>query len=130
MLERFPAGGPAIFGGDLNTTTVELIDPKSARIVLRDMLLNSRRFRHPRKYEPLLARLEAAGLSTRGANAEGRATFTFSRFVPPWMRPKLDWIALRDLKPVDGSACVIRARPGFFAPRVSDHDFISVDVLM
>ena len=31
-----------------------------------------------------LARLEAAGLSPHGANAEGRATFTFARIVPPW----------------------------------------------
>lgn len=130
VLERFPSAGPAIFGGDLNTTTVELINPASARIVLRDMLLNSRRFRYPWEHEPLLARLEAAGLSTRGANAEGRATFTFTRLVPPWMRPKLDWIALRDLKPAEGSARVIPARPGFFAPRVSDHDFITVDVVM
>jgi len=128
MLERFPSDGPAIFGGDLNTTTVELLNPASARIVLREMILNSRRFRHPQAYEPLLARLEAAGFATRGANAEGRATFTFTRLVPPWMRPKLDWIALRDLEPVDGSARMIPARPGFFAPRVSDHDFIAVDV--
>jgi len=128
MLARFPGDGPAIFGGDLNTTTVELIHPKSARIVLREMLLNSRRFRNPREHEPLLERLEDAGFATRGANAEGRATFTFSRIVPPWMRPKLDWIALRGLEPVRGSARVITARPGFLATRVSDHDFIAVDV--
>ena len=128
MLEDFPANGPLIFGGDLNTTTVELINPADARIVVRDMLFNSRRFRHPAPYEPLLARLDAAGLATRGANAEGRATFTFSRMVPLWMRPKLDWLALRDLEPVPHSARVTPARPGFFAPRVSDHDFISVDV--
>ncbi len=130
MLERFPSEGPAIFGGDLNTTTVELINPASGSIVLREMLLNSRRFRHPQAHEPLLARLEAAGFVTRGANADGRGTFTFTRLVPPWMRPKLDWIALRDLVPVDGSARVIPARPSFFAPRVSDHDFIAVDVMI
>jgi len=128
MLEDFPSDGPMIFGGDLNTTTVELLNPSSARIVMRDMLLHSRRFRHPEAYEPLLARLAAAGFETRGANAEGRATFTFSRIIPPWMRPKLDWLALRELHPVPGSAGVVPARPGFFAPRVSDHDFIAVDV--
>jgi endonuclease/exonuclease/phosphatase family metal-dependent hydrolase len=128
MLEDFPSDGPAIFGGDLNTTTVELLNPAAARVVMRDMLLNSRRFRHPAAYEPLLARLAAAGFETDGANAEGRATFTFSRIVPPWMRPKLDWLALRGLSPMEGSARVIPARPGIFAPRVSDHDFIAVDV--
>jgi endonuclease/exonuclease/phosphatase family metal-dependent hydrolase len=128
MFEGFPPAGPAIFGGDLNTTTVELINPASIPMVLRGMLLNSKRFRHPEAYEPLLARLSAAGFEIRGANAEGRATFTFGRAIPPWMRPKLDWIALRGLSPVPGSARVIPARPGFFARRVSDHDFIAVDV--
>ncbi|HLX37107.1 MAG TPA: endonuclease/exonuclease/phosphatase family protein [Candidatus Binataceae bacterium] len=129
MLEDFPAHGPMIFGGDLNTTTVELLNPADARMVLRDMLLlNSRRFRYPEAYEPLLTRLRDAGLETRGANVEGRATFTFARIIPPWMRPKLDWLALRELHPVAGSARVIPARPGFFAPRVSDHDFIAIDV--
>jgi endonuclease/exonuclease/phosphatase family metal-dependent hydrolase len=128
MLEDFPSDGPMIFGGDLNTTTVELLNPASARIVVRDMLINSRRFRHPEAHEPLLARLAAAGFETRGANVDGRATFTFSRMIPPWMRPKLDWLALRGLHPVPGSAHVIPARPGFFAPRVSDHDFIAVDI--
>jgi hypothetical protein len=128
MLDGFPAGEPAIFGGDLNTTTVELINPASFPVVVREMLFNSQRFRHPHAHEPLLQRLGEAGFEVRGANDEGRATFTFSRLVPPWMRPKLDWIALRGLEPVPGSAMVIPARPGFFAPRVSDHDFIAVDV--
>ena len=64
------------------------------------MLFNSKRFRHPHAHEPLLARLGEAGFEMRGANVEGRPTFTFARTVPPWMRPKLDWIALRGLKPV------------------------------
>ena len=128
ILEQFPAQGPAIFGGDLNTTTVELLDPSSARVVVREMLFHSQRFRDPRAHEPLLGRLEAAGFATRGANVEGRPTFTFARIVPPWMRPKLDWLALRGLEAVPGSARVIPARPGFFASRVSDHDLIAVDV--
>jgi endonuclease/exonuclease/phosphatase family metal-dependent hydrolase len=128
MLEGFPPECPAIFGGDLNTTTVELMNPTSYSIVLREMLLNPTRFRDPQAHEPLLARLGEAGFEVRGANAEGRATFMFSRLVPPWMRPKLDWLALRNLEPVPGTARVIPARPGFFARRVSDHDFIAVDV--
>jgi hypothetical protein len=46
------------------------------------------------------------------------------------MRPRLDWIALRELQPIPGSAAVIPARPGFFSERVSDHDFIAVDVAL
>jgi endonuclease/exonuclease/phosphatase family metal-dependent hydrolase len=130
MLENFPSPGPAIFGGDLNTTTVELHNRASFRMVAREMLLNSKRFRHPHAHEPLLARLAASGFAIGGANVEGRATFTFARMVPPRMRPKLDWIALRGLQPVAGSARVIPARPGFLAARVSDHDFIAVDVAL
>jgi len=128
ILIMLDSEGPAIFGGDLNTTTVELINPVSVQVVLREMLLNSKRFRHPHAHEPLLARLGESGFEVRGANADGRSTFTFARVVPPWMRPKLDWIALRGLEPVAGSAIVIPARAGFFASRVSDHDFIAVDV--
>src|SRR5262249_37007329 len=127
MLESFP-DGPAIFGGDLNTTTVELTDPSSFRLVLREMLLNSKRFRYPQSREPLFARLSDAGFEIRGANADGRPTFTFVRPIPPWMRPKLDWIALRGLKPMPGSAMVIPARTGLLAQRASDHDFIAADV--
>jgi endonuclease/exonuclease/phosphatase family metal-dependent hydrolase len=128
MLERFPSGLPAIFGGDLNTTTVELLNRSHFQRVAREMLFNSKRFRHPHPHEPLLSRLGEAGFELRSVNVEGRPTFTFARAVPPWMRPKLDWIALRGLKPIPGSAMVISARPGFFASRVSDHDFIAVDV--
>ncbi len=128
MLEGFPADGRMIFGGDLNTTTVDLSEPKSARRVVGQMMFHGKRFRDPFAYEPLLARLTAAGFELGGANSHGRPTFTFIRAIPPWMRPKLDWIALRGLSPVDGSAKVIPARPSFFSARVSDHDFIAVDV--
>jgi endonuclease/exonuclease/phosphatase family metal-dependent hydrolase len=128
LLEQVPQAGPAIIGGDLNTTTMELTRAEHARAVVREMLLNSRRFRHPIPHEPLFGRLAHAGFEVEGANAEGRATFTFSRLIPPWLRPRLDWIALRELRPVPGSAAVIPARPHLLSPRVSDHDFIVVDV--
>lgn len=128
LLEGFPPRGPAIIGGDLNSTTVELVRADALSLVIREMLLNSRRFRWPQEYEPLFERLRSAGFEVRGANAEGIPTFTFSRLVPPWMRPRLDWIALRNLQPVAGSAAVIQARPNFFSQRVSDHDFILTDI--
>ncbi len=128
LLADFPPDGPAIIGGDLNTTTVELTRFKHAVSVARLMLSNSRRFRSPISYEPLFRRLGEAGFEVRGANADGRGSFTFSRMIPPWLRPRLDWIALRELRAVAGSAAVISARPGFASPRVSDHDFVMVDV--
>ena len=129
-LEQFPAAGPAIFGGDLNTTTTGLADARALAMTAVRMIVNSRRFRHPEPYEPLFDVLRDAGLEVRGANAEGRATFTFTKFVPPWLRPRLDWIALRELRPVKHSAVVVPARTSLPAPRFSDHDFIAVDVLI
>jgi endonuclease/exonuclease/phosphatase family metal-dependent hydrolase len=128
VLEGVTPKGRTIFGGDLNTTTVQLMTREDFQMVFREMIVNPKRFRNPRPYEPLFGRLSEAGFEVRGANAEGRPSFTFTRLIPPWMRPRLDWIALRELQPIPGSAAVIPARPSFFSARVSDHDFIAVDV--
>jgi endonuclease/exonuclease/phosphatase family metal-dependent hydrolase len=127
-LASFPRTGPAIFGGDLNTTTLELGSPRGMAHLVRHLVLNPRRFRQPELHEPLFERLRESGLVIDGANEAGRSTFTFARAIPPFMRPKLDWIAVRDLKPVAGSARVIPARRSFFSTRISDHDFIAVDL--
>jgi len=123
-LEGFPAGAAAIIGGDFNTTTVNLGSRVSFIKVMALFLLQSYRFRNPQKWEPLFERLREAGFDTAGANVSGTATFTPSRLVPPIVRPKLDWLALRSLKPLAGSAMVVPPRISLFAPRFSDHDFI------
>ncbi|HJU28953.1 MAG TPA: endonuclease/exonuclease/phosphatase family protein [Candidatus Binataceae bacterium] len=127
-LAAFPNGVPAIFGGDLNTTTVELHAPHAFRAAALKFLLPPARLRRPQSWEALFERLAEAGFSIEGANAIGKPTFTFFRAIPPFMRPKLDWIALRALKPVPGSAAVVPARLSFAGPRISDHDFIVCDV--
>jgi len=123
-LDGFPADGAAILGGDLNTTTVDLSSPASFIKVMALSLLQARRFRTPQRWEPLFERLRDAGFDTTGANVCGASTFTPSRLVPPMVRPKLDWLALRGLKPVAGSAAVVPARRFWFSPRFSDHDFV------
>jgi hypothetical protein len=127
-LAGFPPGLPAIFGGDLNTTTVDLRGPRAFQAAALKFLRQPRRLRQPQLWEPLFARLAEAGFSIDGANRPGKPTFTFFRAIPPFMRPKLDWIALRELKPVIGSAAVVPARLSFSGPRISDHDFIVCDV--
>lgn len=129
-LAAFPSGLPAIFGGDLNTTTVDLHDRRAFQDAALKFLLRPKRLRHPQSWEPLFERLDEAGFSIDGANQPGKPTFTFSRAIPPFMRPKLDWIALRDLTPVPGSAAVVPARVSFAGPRISDHDFIVCDVMI
>jgi Endonuclease/Exonuclease/phosphatase family len=128
LLGRLPSAGPMILGGDFNTTTTELSGPVAAVGVVAHMLFHARRFRSPESREQLFGHLAARGFSIDGANAHGRPTFTFTRLIPPFFRPKLDWFALRGLRPVAGSAAVIPARPSFFSRRASDHDFIAVDI--
>src|SRR5215469_1343123 len=127
-LEEFPRDCPAVFGGDLNTTTMKL---SSGRLILETtvrMLLTPQRFRAPQAHEPLFERIEAHGFTTDEANVPSKSTFTFHRAIPPHFRPKLDWIAMRGVRPVAGSARVVPARYSFFGPRVSDHDFVMVDI--
>jgi endonuclease/exonuclease/phosphatase family metal-dependent hydrolase len=127
-LAGLPASGPAIVGGDLNTTTTELATTSAMLRTFARMAVNPWRFRAPQSYEPLFKRMAAAGLRIDGVNAMGKPTFTFGRVIPPIFRPKLDWLAVRDLEPVQGSAAVIQARPSFLSLRVSDHDFVTAEV--
>jgi endonuclease/exonuclease/phosphatase family metal-dependent hydrolase len=139
LLERLAPAGVAgsagcadatILGGDFNTTTTALDTRSAFAMVAARMARRPWRFRYPERYEPLFEHLARAGFDLRGANAPGKATFTFNRAIPPPLRPKLDWIALRGLEPSPGSARVVAARASFFGPRVSDHDFVMCEVLL
>ncbi|MGH7932693.1 MAG: endonuclease/exonuclease/phosphatase family protein [Candidatus Binataceae bacterium] len=123
-LAAIPDAAAVLIGGDFNTTTVDLRDRRALLHTARRMIMNPRRFHHPESYEPLFEHLSEAGFEIDGANALGRPTFTFARALPPWLRPKLDWIALKGLNAVGGSARVVAARPSFVSRRLSDHDFL------
>ena len=128
VLEQLARAGATILGGDFNTTTTGLATARDLAMVAVRMARHPWRFRYPERYEPLFADLARAGFEVRGANLRGRPTFTFHRAIPPALRPKLDWIALRNLEPVPRSARVVAARESFFSPRVSDHDFVMCEV--
>jgi endonuclease/exonuclease/phosphatase family metal-dependent hydrolase len=128
FLEGLPAAGPAIVGGDFNSTTIELRGARGMIMAMMQLALTPRRFRMPMRYEPLFAQLAEKNFRIEGANAMGKPTFTFSGAVPRWARPKLDWIALRELEPVEGSAAVVPAKTSLFGRRISDHDFITCKV--
>jgi endonuclease/exonuclease/phosphatase family metal-dependent hydrolase len=116
---------PAVIGGDFNTTTVNLIDPRDRRALLARLPIEPRRLRAPERHEPLFEVLEREGFDYRHANVPLAPTFTPSGLLPRFMRPKLDWIALRGLKAVAGSAHVTPAR--HWLKRFSDHDFVVCD---
>jgi endonuclease/exonuclease/phosphatase family metal-dependent hydrolase len=115
---------PAIIGGDLNTTTMDMDRRRAMLRAAAAILARPRRFREPQRYEPLFDRIREHGFSIEGANVPAVPTFTFSRLVPPRWRPKLDWIAARGIQPIAGSATVVPARTSIFGRRVSDHDFV------
>ena len=127
-LESFPASGRAIFGGDLNTTTTELSSRAMMLATARQMIANPARFRAPEAYEPLFDHLRERGLEIEGANVANRGTFTFSGLIPRSMRPKLDWLAVRELRPIAGTAAVVTPRSPILLRRASDHDFVTVDL--
>jgi hypothetical protein len=115
---------PAIIGGDLNTTTLDMDRRFELPRACLALALRPRRFRHPERHEPLFERIRAHGFSIEGANVRGAPTFTMSGIIPrPW-RPKLDWLAARGLHPVSGTAAVVPARSPGFGRRLSDHDFV------
>ena len=127
-MAAFPSRGRAIFGGDLNTTTTELAGASSLVGVAAHMIASPRRFRAPELHEPLFERIKEGGLEIDGVNVKYRSTFTFSGAIPRLMRPKLDWLAVRGLRPVAGTAAVIAPKHSLFSRRASDHDFVTVDL--
>jgi endonuclease/exonuclease/phosphatase family metal-dependent hydrolase len=129
-MASFPPRGRAIFGGDLNTTTTELKGLRGIAAVAAKLIASPRRFRAPEALEPLFERIRERGLETDGVNVKYRATFTFSGLIPRVMRPKLDWLAVRGLRAVAGSAAVIAPKTSIFSRRASDHDFVMVDLEM
>jgi len=93
----------------------------------RQMITNPGRFRAPQAYEPLFECLRDHGLEIDGVNVPNRPTFTFSGLIPRSMRPKLDWLAVRDLAARSWNGGVRPAAvSGSAAPVVSDHDFVAV----
>ena len=128
FLAALPSEGPALVGGDWNTTTLDLGTPTALFTQGWRLLLQPARLRTPERYEPLFDRLAQAGFDIRGVNVPHKSTFTFSRVIPPILRPKLDWIAHRELRPVPNTAAIIRAQPSLLSARVSDHDFVTCEV--
>lgn len=115
---------PMVIGGDFNTATIDMDRRWSLLRAGAAIISHPARFHEPRPHEPLFARIREHGFSLEGANVMGVPTFTVSRIVPPRWRPKLDWIAARGIRPLDGSAAIIPARTSILGRRISDHDFV------
>src|SRR5512146_108855 len=128
FIAALPVHGAALIGGDFNSTTVDLSSRTSVLNAISKIVLNPSRFRSPETYEPLFEQLHEAGFDFRSTNVPFKPTFTFSSAVLPFLRPKLDWLAVRQLSAIPGSASIVRANPYLFGRRVSDHDFVMCEI--
>ncbi len=127
LIAAIPTDGPAVIGGDFNTATIDLSRPREfARLAFR-LLREPRRLQRSEAYEPLFAQLIRAGFTFEGANLPLVPTFTPAAPVPRFIRPKLDWVAARGLRPLPDSAWVVCATRSW-SRRISDHDFIACDL--
>lgn len=133
FLRAMPLRGPAIVGGDFNTTTIDLSgSPGRARMaatLMAKLMTRPWRMRVADRYEPLFAELARTGFSYRAANSLRHPTFTPAALLPRALRPRLDWIALREVEPIAGSGQVVSAASGLFR-RISDHDFVVCEVAL
>jgi len=111
FIAALPVHGAALIGGDFNTATLDLSGRSGLLKALLKSILQPSRFRSPETHEPLFQHLHKAGFDFRSTNVPLEPTFTFNSAVPPFLRPKLDWLAVRQLSAVPGSASVVRARP-------------------
>jgi hypothetical protein len=128
FIAALPVDGSALIGGDFNSTTVDLSSPTSVLNAISEIARRPSRLRSPEQYEPLFEQLGEAGFDFRSANVPFKPTFTLNRTVLPFLRPKLDWLAIRRLSAIPGSASIVSATPHFFRRRVSDHDFVMCEI--
>jgi len=127
LIAAIPTHGPAVIGGDFNTTGADLSRPRElARLALR-LLREPRWLQRPESHEPLFEQLIRVGFTFEGANLPLAPTFAPAAPVPRFIRPKLDWVATRGLRPLPHSARVVCATRSW-SRRISDHDFIACDL--
>jgi endonuclease/exonuclease/phosphatase family metal-dependent hydrolase len=127
LIAAIPTDGPAVIGGDFNTTSADLSRPRElARLAFR-LLREPRRLQRPEAHEPLFEQLNRAGFTFEGANLPLVPTFTPATPVPRFIRPKLDGVATRGIRPLPDSARVVCATRSW-GRRISDHDFIACDL--
>ena len=131
FMNAIPVEGPVVIGGDLNTTTVGLTGSGAVLQAALQIIAAPRRLRAPQPYEPLFRTIADHGFILDDANLPGASTFAVSGLIPRAIRPKLDWIAMRGMRAVTGSAAVVSARgEGLIGRRFSDHDLIVCDVIV
>lgn len=114
--------GPAIIGGDLNTSTIDAgID--SEIFSIPDLLArDAMRLKRPQPHEPLFDAMRAAGYAIDELNPDGIATSVPLGIPDPYFWLKLDWLFARGLSLEAAEPQIIQAT--IDGNRVSDHDIV------
>jgi endonuclease/exonuclease/phosphatase family metal-dependent hydrolase len=130
LLECLADAPRAIVGGDFNALGVRPGWGGAIRLLRERAFDAARLTQSVVEYEPLFEEARRAGFSWQGLNASA-ATWRFSRFLPPALRAKLDWILGRCVSVESGSAGVVSppSRRGTrTSRRLSDHDGLCLRV--
>jgi len=115
----------AVVGGDLNTATIDPDKPEQL-FSLPDLLREDpKRLVRPQPYEPLFEEMRAAGFLIEDVNEANVPTCVPWDIQDPAYWLKLDWLFTRGVR-VSGTPVVVPATNA--DGRVSDHDFVVVDV--
>ncbi|MEZ5647401.1 MAG: endonuclease/exonuclease/phosphatase family protein [Alphaproteobacteria bacterium] len=123
-LEVYHGNGPAIIGGDFNTSTLghESLTTEQRLSLTTE---NPTRFTDPVKWEPLFDIAKASGFDWQVANAPGPTQRTRPDGTPKPPFGKIDWIFTRGLNAQDPEIVPAVDSTGI---AISDHDLLAVTV--
>jgi hypothetical protein len=121
----------AIVGGDFNTLGVRPGWGGGLRLLGERARDAFRLTQSITEYEPLFEEARRAGFEWKDLNVPA-ATWQWSRFLPSSFRVKLDWVFGRQVSVEPGSPAVVsaRLRASRASPRLSDHDGLTLSILL
>lgn len=125
-IERRAPGGPALIGGDLNTSSLARADLVDRERLARALERDPERLSAPVRHEPLFSLAERAGYDWRTCNRLELSTQRVAS-APRSARGslRLDWLLCRSLGPRDPAVVAALDASG---EALSDHELISVVV--
>jgi endonuclease/exonuclease/phosphatase family metal-dependent hydrolase len=125
-IERRAPGGPALIGGDLNTSSLARADLVDRERLARALERDPDRLRHPVRHEPLFSLAERAGYDWRACNRLELATHRVATPGPSSRGSlRLDWFLCRGLVARDPAVVAAVDASG---AALSDHELLSLRV--
>jgi len=127
LLEAIPAG-PAVVGGDLNTSTIDAGCDDQILWLIENVQQDPLRMRRPEAHEPLFATVRGAGFLVDELNPADVPTSVPFGIPDARYWPKLDWIFARGVAVEHGVDTPQVVPAEYNGVRVSDHDCVVVQL--